>query len=172
MSGPQRRMLLGFCWGRSRLPANPTKPFTIDSQGGTDDQKLPQSHTCMFQLHLPRYSSKQILRDRLLCAIQDGGSRNSGAMARKPLGDSHSEVPIISALPMPPTLLIDVPADGGHLEDIESFCVRAGVGIASLKNGLSVPDMATLLALKKEDVREPSSSFALICHYVLCSYRL
>jgi hypothetical protein len=52
LSGPQRRQLLGFCWGRSRLPANPTEPFTIDSQGGTDDKKLPQSHTCCAS-HLP-----------------------------------------------------------------------------------------------------------------------
>jgi outer membrane biosynthesis protein TonB len=46
MTGTQRRQLLGFCWGRSRLPASPTEPFTIDSQGGADDRKLPQSHTC------------------------------------------------------------------------------------------------------------------------------
>jgi hypothetical protein len=47
MTGAQRRQLLGFCWGRSRLPANATgQPFTIDSQGGADDQTLPQSHTC------------------------------------------------------------------------------------------------------------------------------
>ena len=79
-SGGQRRQFLGFVWGRSRLPASPTQPFTIDSAGGTDDNILPHSHTCMFQLHLPRYSSKEHMRKRLLLAIQCGGARSDATM--------------------------------------------------------------------------------------------
>eukprot|EP01048_Picozoa_sp_COSAG05_P014227 COSAG05_NODE_1591_length_4465_cov_35.183830_2_plen_186_part_00 len=177
MTGPQRRQLLGFCWGRSRLPANPTQPFTIDSQGGSDDQKLPQSHTCseshtkiavyivmyiscativiivslnvlelfcytVFQLHLPRYSTRDILKERLLTAIQNSGSRsNSSALTRTPHSEDDGPMKLIIPRAIPPTVAIDVPADGGHVEDLRSFSVRAGVGLTSLKQALSVPDM-------------------------------
>ncbi|KAJ1611708.1 SPRY and HECT domain-containing protein [Cryptosporidium canis] len=48
------------------------------SQGSTawrwreDDGLLPTSHTCFFQLELPMYSSKEVLRERLLYAITEG----------------------------------------------------------------------------------------------------
>jgi len=35
------------------------------------DRRLPQAHTCFFQLDLPEYSSKEILRSKLLTAIQE-----------------------------------------------------------------------------------------------------
>ena len=141
MTGLQRRQLLGFCWGRSRLPSNPTQPFIIDSQGGADDNKLPQSHTCMFQLHLPKYSSKAILKQRLLCAIQEGGSRSDRGSKHQPKDNLSGDtfvVPTAKARSMPPTVAIDVPPDGGHLEDLRAFCARAGVGIGSLTEALGV----------------------------------
>jgi hypothetical protein len=49
-SGQERKLFLGFVWGRSRLPAEPSQPFTIDSGGGRNDS-LPMSHTCMVRAH-------------------------------------------------------------------------------------------------------------------------
>lgn len=35
------------------------------------DEVLPLSHTCFFQLELPRYSSKEVLHRKLLYAITE-----------------------------------------------------------------------------------------------------
>ena len=51
-SGQERKLFLGFVWGRSRLPAQPSQPFTIDSGGGRSDAMLPMSHTCMVRFVL------------------------------------------------------------------------------------------------------------------------
>ena len=59
-TGSERKSLLGFCWGRGRLPSRPTQPFTIDSSGGRDDSQLPRSHTCMFQLHFCSHVSNKL----------------------------------------------------------------------------------------------------------------
>lgn len=40
------------------------------------DKRLPQAHTCFFQLDLPEYSSKEVLREKLLIAIQEGKTFN------------------------------------------------------------------------------------------------
>jgi hypothetical protein len=94
----------------------------------------------------------QVLKDRLLLAIQDGGARSDGSMVtRTPLGNGDT-MPTVKPSLMPTTLAFDVPADGGHLEDLESFCVRAGVGCAALIEALSVPDMASLLAVEPQEV--------------------
>jgi len=37
----------------------------------SEDARLPTSHTCFFSLHLPKYSSEEILRKRLLYAISN-----------------------------------------------------------------------------------------------------
>eukprot|EP01046_Picozoa_sp_COSAG06_P093395 COSAG06_NODE_39586_length_411_cov_0.496795_1_plen_115_part_10 len=73
LTGEQRQQFLGFVWGRTTLPANPTTPFVIDSSGGSDDTKLPSSHTCMFQLHLPRYSSTALLRKMIVLSCMSAG---------------------------------------------------------------------------------------------------
>lgn len=39
---------------------------------GNEDSLLPTSHTCFFQLELPMYSSKEILKEKLLYAITEG----------------------------------------------------------------------------------------------------
>eukprot|EP01047_Picozoa_sp_COSAG01_P040557 COSAG01_NODE_3423_length_6115_cov_3.557347_5_plen_97_part_00 len=96
----------------------------------------------MFQLHLPRYSSREILKQRLLCAIQDGGSRSDrSTLARRYLDDDEAAAPAATTAVMPPTVAVAVPADGGHLEDLPSFCERLGVGLDSLKSTLGVIDM-------------------------------
>ena len=69
----QRENFLRFVWGQSRLPATSedfhTK-FGILTAHRNDDNVLPISHTCFFTLELPKYSSKQIMKQKLLYAIQ------------------------------------------------------------------------------------------------------
>lgn len=59
---------LRFVWGRSWLPeaALFDEMFKVDNVGGGDD-RLPSAHTCFFQLHVPMYSSAEVLRERLRC---------------------------------------------------------------------------------------------------------
>ncbi|POM82093.1 HECT-domain (ubiquitin-transferase) family protein [Cryptosporidium meleagridis] len=44
----------------------------ISIYGKKEDHLLPTSHTCFFQLELPGYSSKKILKEKLLYAITEG----------------------------------------------------------------------------------------------------
>lgn len=67
-----------FCWGQERLPANDEefdrtqtrfmiKPATYSVNN--PDTALPKADTCFFNLELPNYSTKEILKERLLLAI-------------------------------------------------------------------------------------------------------
>ena len=47
-------------------------------------------------------------------------------------------------------MAIEVPADGGHCEDLASFCERAGVAVVEVMATLEVKDMAGLLALERD----------------------
>lgn len=38
-----------------------------------DTKSLPQAHTCFGQIDLPNYETKQILRDKLVMAMTEGG---------------------------------------------------------------------------------------------------
>ena len=46
----------------------------IKYQTTDPDRRLPQAHTCFFQLDLPEYSSKEVLRQRILTSIKEGKS--------------------------------------------------------------------------------------------------
>lgn len=68
----QLRKYLKFVWGRTDLGsklgvANHTIEFS--NQENLDD--LPTSSTCDFILHLDKYSSKEILKQKLLYAISN-----------------------------------------------------------------------------------------------------
>eukprot|EP01083_Nonionella_stella_P295391 1003976_1 len=83
-SNEERKLFLQFVWGRSRLPSTKVgfgkdvmkvsdhlsslthKTCFGDTSG---DSFLPVAHTCFFSLELPRYSSKKVLKDKLLYAI-------------------------------------------------------------------------------------------------------
>mgnify|MGYP000923872263 FL=1 len=67
-----------FCWGQERLPANDeefertqtrfmVKPAVYATN--QPDKALPKADTCFFNLELPNYSSLEVLRERLLLAI-------------------------------------------------------------------------------------------------------
>eukprot|EP00003_Mantamonas_plastica_P022180 TRINITY_DN3724_c0_g1_i1.p1 TRINITY_DN3724_c0_g1~~TRINITY_DN3724_c0_g1_i1.p1 ORF type:complete len:662 (-),score=221.90 TRINITY_DN3724_c0_g1_i1:21-2006(-) len=70
-SAEDRQNFLRFVWGRSRLPVGESYDYTfiIASSYRNDDQSLPISHTCSFQLDLPTYSSADVMYDRLKYAF-------------------------------------------------------------------------------------------------------
>ncbi|RHY34166.1 hypothetical protein DYB32_004179 [Aphanomyces invadans] len=71
----QRSLFLRFVWGRSRLPthaADFTQDFKISGMPkavGKADAYLPLAHTCFFSIDMPAYSSKAVMREKLLYAI-------------------------------------------------------------------------------------------------------
>jgi E3 ubiquitin-protein ligase HERC2 len=69
----ERAMFLKFTWGRSRLPLKasdfPQKFKISNFNQSPADQYYPVSHTCFFQLELPRYSNLEIARARIKYAI-------------------------------------------------------------------------------------------------------
>ncbi len=86
----ERQALIKFTWGRSRLPLTAEdfhEKFTITTFNHSPaDQYYPVAHTCFFSLELPRYSSKKIMKKKLLYAIFncleiDGDETGPGAEA-------------------------------------------------------------------------------------------
>jgi hypothetical protein len=74
-SDSDRRAFLRFAWGRSRLPLR-SEDFEHKlalqlNNRANPDAALPSSHTCFFSLSLPPYTTREILRDRLLFAIHN-----------------------------------------------------------------------------------------------------
>lgn len=74
MTNDERKRFLQFVWARNRLPmrkADFDAPFKIQKDTLKTDQALPSASTCFFTLTLPDYSNQEILRDKLLFAIQN-----------------------------------------------------------------------------------------------------
>ena len=72
LSDKNKRKLLTFCTGSDRVPINGLGALILTiSKNGNDNNKLPTSHTCFNHLLLPEYSTKDILKTRLLTAIQN-----------------------------------------------------------------------------------------------------
>ena len=74
----ERKQFLQFVWARNRLPLRESDfeaPFKIQKDtnnvGDKADLALPSASTCFFSLTLPNYSSRDILREKLLFAIQN-----------------------------------------------------------------------------------------------------
>ncbi|CCD16248.1 unnamed protein product [Trypanosoma congolense IL3000] len=83
MSDKDRRLLLRFTTGQTRLPLK--KNIKVEQSDAALDT-LPKSSTCFFTLYLPVYSSVTIMRKRMLYAI-----RHCEAID----GDGEAEEPII-----------------------------------------------------------------------------
>jgi hypothetical protein len=71
-SEEERRQFLRFAWGRERLPQE--KDFLEDMKifpnlRPNPDNQLPHAETCFFNVSLPKYTSEEVLRARLLMAI-------------------------------------------------------------------------------------------------------
>lgn len=73
LTDEERSKFIRFVSGNSRLPRGSKwpHPFRISKRSGGDDV-LPVSHTCFFQLELPTYSSKEVMRARILAAVNFG----------------------------------------------------------------------------------------------------
>ncbi|KAE9052126.1 hypothetical protein PR001_g805 [Phytophthora rubi] len=93
LESEDKRAFLRFVWARSRLPLGSAQfhqKFKIQAlassgsgdggssagaattaTGGWMDSQMPKSHTCFFALQLPRYSSDEICRERLLYAVRN-----------------------------------------------------------------------------------------------------
>jgi len=78
MSPDDRTLFLRFVWARSRMPASMQDlPMNFKLQAAQGEAKtkpdlyLPHAQTCFFSLSLPSYSSKEILREKLLYAIHN-----------------------------------------------------------------------------------------------------
>jgi hypothetical protein len=92
----ERTEFLRFTWARSRMPSS-AKDFPMNFKiqgpaGGAKDNPdayLPHAQTCFFSLSLPQYSSKEILRKKLLLAIKN--SPNMDADVRLHTAEGWSE---------------------------------------------------------------------------------
>lgn len=82
MTTQQRKRFLQFVWARRRLPRKASEfdsPFKIikdlKSSSQYDDilgcEALPSASTCFFSLTLPEYRTKEVLRNKLLFAIEN-----------------------------------------------------------------------------------------------------
>ena len=81
ITNEERRAFLQFVWARNRLPTKESDfdaPFKIQKDASStskdaknSDQALPSASTCFFSLALPEYSSKEILKEKLLFAINN-----------------------------------------------------------------------------------------------------
>jgi hypothetical protein len=71
----ERKLFLQFVWARNRLPLKENdfdSPFKIQKDNTSDgDKSLPSASTCFFSLALPEYSSKKVLKEKLLFAINN-----------------------------------------------------------------------------------------------------
>lgn len=65
----------GFA-GLRNHQGQPHKVEIIKLPAEAPDSRLPQAHTCFFQLDLPEYTSKDILRQRVTLAIKEGKTFN------------------------------------------------------------------------------------------------
>lgn len=72
MSNRERQDLLYFWTSSPVMPANPEtyQPAPSITLRPADDQHLPTSNTCISRLYLPLYSSKALLKAKLLAAIK------------------------------------------------------------------------------------------------------
>jgi len=67
-----KRKLLSFCSGSDRIPIRGLKELTLTiSKNGDNQDQLPTSHTCYNHLLLPEYTTKEVLKKRVLIAIQN-----------------------------------------------------------------------------------------------------
>ncbi|XP_032542836.1 probable E3 ubiquitin-protein ligase HERC4 isoform X2 [Chiroxiphia lanceolata] len=69
----KKKMFLGFLSGSDRIPVYRLECFSfciVDPQAKNPDELYPSANTCSLIFCLPRYSSKSILKEKLLYAIE------------------------------------------------------------------------------------------------------
>ncbi len=73
-SAQEKQDFIRYVWGQSRLPYNEedfTMKFKIAPAASDNNGALPVSHTCFFTLDCPRYTSYEILREKLIYAMKN-----------------------------------------------------------------------------------------------------
>jgi HECT-domain (ubiquitin-transferase) len=74
LSTEYKRRLLTFVTATDRIPVSGLESVTFKIQRNgvaIDDKRLPGSHTCYQTLMLPPYSSKEIMREKLMIALDN-----------------------------------------------------------------------------------------------------
>ncbi len=72
MTLAQKKQLLEFTTGSDRVPLKGLGELAfVIQRDGKDDYRLPKAHTCFGTLLLPEYSSRAILQEKLLSAIEN-----------------------------------------------------------------------------------------------------
>jgi other hect domain ubiquitin protein ligase E3 len=113
LSHEDRRKFIQFTWAQERLPADDAgfsrggkttrmliKPAFVPP-GCSPDQQFPRADTCFFNLELPAYSTKAIMRTRitsilLLSAAMDGDMAPASRIASSNLAE-HVDVQVLQA---------------------------------------------------------------------------
>ncbi|XP_070553640.1 E3 ubiquitin-protein ligase HERC2-like isoform X2 [Ptychodera flava] len=101
-SNTERSLFLRFVWGRTRLPRTIAdfrgRDFVLQvlDKYNPPDHFLPESYTCFFLLKMPRYSCKEVLREKLKYAIHFCKSIDTDDYARialsgEPVGDDTTD---------------------------------------------------------------------------------
>jgi ubiquitin-protein ligase E3 A len=68
----QKKRFLLFSTGSDRSPLRGLKDLRfILSRQAADDLRIPSTHTCFNHFLLPEYSSKEVLREKLLQAMEN-----------------------------------------------------------------------------------------------------
>jgi ubiquitin-protein ligase E3 A len=72
MKEEQQKLFLQFATGSDRAPVNglSTLPFHVGRLGPAGD-RLPIASTCFNHLMIPEYETKEILKQKLMLAIQN-----------------------------------------------------------------------------------------------------
>ncbi|XP_063858013.1 probable E3 ubiquitin-protein ligase HERC4 isoform X2 [Scylla paramamosain] len=70
LSLEQKKWFLKFLTGTDRVPILGLKALKLMIQSTADDSFLPFAHTCITQLNLPKYNTKEKLKYKLLQAVQ------------------------------------------------------------------------------------------------------
>lgn len=77
ISEEQRLKVIKFCWGQERLPLNSEEferngiRFMIKPMlnSNNPDKSLPKADTCFFNIELPQYSTKEIMKEKIMLAV-------------------------------------------------------------------------------------------------------
>jgi len=97
MSAEERTEFLRFVWARSRMPSS-AKDFPMNfkiqgPQGGAKenpDLYLPHAQTCFFSLSLPAYTTKEVLKEKLLFAIKNSPNMDADVLLHSAEGWSEA----------------------------------------------------------------------------------
>mmetsp|Transcript_29971 Transcript_29971/g.47608 ORF Transcript_29971/g.47608 Transcript_29971/m.47608 type:complete len:4002 (-) Transcript_29971:1624-13629(-) len=88
-----RTQFLRFVWGRERMSTTEEgntfviAPHLRSRDSANPDTWLPVAHTCFFSIDIPAYSSKEILKSRLLFAMH-----NCNAIDADDTGEGHANM--------------------------------------------------------------------------------